>query len=76
MEEINVQQLALWWIRNVIFIFFSIILIFLLVIVIGTYFVTNIVFNSDTQDKYNLNPHPLCAPASFEGKTVTNCINK
>lgn len=30
----------------------------------------------DTDDKYNLNPHPVCAPASFEGKTVTNCIHK
>lgn len=58
--NISNQELALWWAGN---------------ILIGAAIVLSI-FVTFMLVIRNESIETLCAPASFEGKTVTNCIHK
>lgn len=72
--NISNQELALWWGRNIIK--FSFYLAMAVVIYITWQVWYRPVGELIYKDKYNLNPRPVCAPASLNGKTVTNCIQK
>jgi len=74
MQEINKQELALWWINNAIKFLFVILLMAVIYFSYTLYWKPLGVLIH--KDKYNLNPRPVCAPASLNGKTVTNCIQK
>lgn len=68
------QELARWWTEKIIKLFFFAGIAVVIYIAWQVWYrpVGELIY----KDKYNLNPSPLCAPASFEGKTVTNCIQK